>query len=256
MTLSLKQFVPQAWRRWLCQQKLNVRRQLLPLDRVTDFSVLRRVTPYRPDFGWHRGPCVDRFYIEQFLAQHSPDIRGHAVEIGENLYMAQFGGDLITRADVLDFIPHPGVTLQADLTHAPSIPDNTFDCIVCTQTLMYIYDLRAALDTFHRTLAPGGVALVTLAGISQIAPAHMTGGADDYWRFTRPSAQKLFADVFGAENVAVQTFGNVLTSIAFLHGLVAPELTPEEFAYNDPNYPMIVAVRAAKPLSPPGTPRA
>jgi SAM-dependent methyltransferase len=219
------------------------------MDRVTDFSVLRRVRPYRTEFGWHRGPCIDRYYIEHFLSQHSQDIRGRAVEIGENLYMAQFGGDRITRADVLDFVQRPGVTLLADLTSASSIPDHSFDCIVCTQTLICIYDLRAAVDTLFRTLAPGGVALITLAGISQIVPASMNGGAEDLWRFTRPSAQKLFADVFGPENVTVQTFGNVLTSIALLHGLVVPELTPEEFAYNDPNYPMIVAVRATKPPS-------
>ncbi len=250
MISSLKRLLPPVLRRWLGQQKLNAQRRLLPLDRVTDFSVLRRVSPYRPAFGWFRGPCVDRHYIEQFLSQHSQDIRGRVVEIGENLYMTQFGGGRVTRADVLDFVEHPSVTLLADLTNALSIPGNTFDCIVCTQTLMCIYDLRAAVDTFHRTLAPGGVALVTLAGISQIVPASMTGGAEDFWRFTRPSAERLFGEIFGPENVAVQTFGNVLTATALLHGLVDGELTSEEFDHNDPDYPLIVAVRAVKAASP------
>ena len=79
MTFSLKRLVPAVLRRWLRLQKLQVQRSLLPLDRVTDFSVLRRVRPYRPDFGWHRGKCVDRYYVEQFLMQHSQDIRGRAV---------------------------------------------------------------------------------------------------------------------------------------------------------------------------------
>ena len=250
MTLSLKFLVPGPLRRWLRMQKLNAQRHMLPLDRVTDFSVLRRVRPYRPDFGWHRGKCVDRYYIEQFLLQQNQDIRGHAVEIGEDQYMTRFGGERITRADVLDFIPRPGVTLVADLTCAPSIPDNTFDCVVCTQTLMAIYDVHAAIRTLHRVLAPAGVALVTLAGISQIAPNRMYGGADDCWRFTRPSAQKLFGDVFGRENVSVQSYGNVLTATALLHGLVVDELTPEEFAHNDPDYPLVIAVRAVKAAAP------
>lgn len=216
------------------------------MDRVTDFSVLRRVRPYRPAFGWFRGQCVDRYYIEQFLSQHSHDIRGRAVEIGENLYMAKLGGDRISRADVLDFVNRPGVTILADLTDAAAIPDGSFDCIICTQTLMSVYDLPAAVATLYRTLSPGGVALITLAGISQIVPPSMTGGAEDFWRFTRSSAQKLFGSAFGDENVAVQTFGNVLTATALLHGLVADELTQEEFAYNDPDYPMTVAVRATK----------
>jgi SAM-dependent methyltransferase len=246
MTFTLQRLLPAPLRRWLRQQKLNAQRSILPLDRIVDFSDLRRVRPYRPDFGWFRGKCVDRYYVEQFLAEHCQDIRGHAVEIGEDQYMRKFGGDRIRRADVLDFIAQPRATLVADLTNAASIPDDSFDCIVCTQTLMAIYDVRAAIRTMHRTLSPGGVALVTLAGISQIVPNRMNGGADDYWRFTCPSALRLFADVFGEENVAVQSFGNVLTATALLHGLVVDELTAEEFAYNDPQYPLIVAVRAVK----------
>jgi SAM-dependent methyltransferase len=219
---------------------------MLKLDRVTDFSVLRTVHPHRKEFGWTRGQCVDRYYIEQFLSQHSSDIRGRAVEIAENVYMAQFGGDRIDKADVLDYVQRPGVTILADLMSASEIADDSFDCFICTQTLMYLYDLRAAVKTLWRTLAPGGVALVTLSGISQVAPLSMTGEAQDYWRFTGASAQRLFGEVFGDEQVEVQTFGNVLTAVAFLHGLVVEELTAEELAHHDPDYPVTVAVRAMK----------
>jgi SAM-dependent methyltransferase len=249
MNFSLKRLVPADARRWLRAQRLKIQRRMLPLDGVTDFSVLRTLRPYRKNFGWTRGKCVDRYYVEQFLSQHSRDIRGRSVEIGENQYMARFGGDRISKADVLDYLQHPGVTLVADLRSAPGIADDSFDCILCTQTLMYVYDLREAINTLRRTLAPGGVALVTLAGISQLAPASMTGGAEDFWRFTAASARALFGEVFGAENVEVQTFGNVLTAVALLHGLVVDELTPEEFAHHDPDYPLIVAVRATKACS-------
>lgn len=189
---------------------------------------------------------MDRYYIEQFLSQHSQDIRGRVVEIGENLYMAKYGGDRVSKADVLDYIEQPSATIVADLMCAPGIADESFDCIVCTQTLMCLYDLHAAVQTLHRTLAPGGVALVTLSGISQIAPRAMCGGAEEFWRFTEASARRLFGEVFGDEQVEVQSFGNVLTAVAFLHGLVVDELTDEEFAYKDPAYPLIVTVRATK----------
>jgi len=249
MSASFQRLLPAVARRWLRRQSLRAQRSLLPLDRLNDFALLRRVTPYRPDFGWHRGKCVDRVYIEQFLSQYQNDIRGRCVEIGEDLYTRQFGGSRVSRADVLDHVPHPGVTLVADLADAASISDASFDCILCTQTLMYLYEPGAAVRTFFRTLAPGGTALVTLAGISQIAPRKMTGGADDYWRFTAALAQRLFAGVFGTENVTVASYGNVLTATALLHGLVADELTAEEFAHNDPDYPVIVAVRAVKAAS-------
>jgi SAM-dependent methyltransferase len=242
----LKQFLPRSARHWLSVQKLKARRSMLPLDRLTDFSRLRRLTPYRPAFGWFRGECIDRVYIELFLSRNAQRIKGHCLEIGESQYMDRFGADQIIDADVLDVLLRPGVTILADLTDAPAIPSNSYDCIICTQVLMCIYDVQAAVQTIFRILAPGGVALVTLAGISQIAPPTMMAEGGEFWRFTRSSAQRLFTDVFGAENVFVESFGNVLAATAFLHGLVAEELTAEELAYNDPDYPLTITVSAVK----------
>jgi SAM-dependent methyltransferase len=248
MTLDLKRLLPPGVRRLLREHKLRAQRNMLPLDRVTDFNALRRVHPYRTDFGWHRGKCVDRYYIEQFLQAHALDIRGRTVEIGESVYTRQFGSDRVVKADVLDFVSGPEVTVRADLAHAPSLSDDSFDCFLCTQTLQYVYEVGDAVKTIFRTLTSGGVALVTLPGISQIAPKNMTGGAEDYWRFTAASSKKLFSDVFGAENVDVQSYGNVLVATALLHGLVLEELSADELEHNDPDYPVIVTVRATKHL--------
>ena len=241
-----KRLLPNRARRWLSATKLKGKRSLLPLDRVTDFSQLRSVKPHRPAFGWHRGQCIDRVYIEQFLSRNAHDIRGHCVEIGENQYMARFGEGKVTVSEVLDVIPREGVTIVADLTNGDRVPSASFDCIICTQVLMCIYDVRAAVDTIHRVLAPGGVALITVAGISQIAPPTMMAEGGEFWRFTRSSAQRLFADAFGPENVAVESYGNVLAATAFLHGLVAAELTEAELSFNDPDYPVSICVRAIK----------
>lgn len=240
-----KRLLPNRARRWLSAQKLQGSRSLLPLDRLTDFSQLRSVKPYRPAFGWFRGQCIDRVYIEQFLSRNAHDIRGRCVEFGENYYTAMFGGK-VTSADVLDIVPREGVTIIADLTDAEAIASDSFDCILCTHVLMYIYDLRAAIGSIFRILAPGGVALVTVAGISQMAPPTMMAEGGEFWRFTRSSAQRLFADSFGSDNVSVESFGNVLSATAFLHGLVAAELTAEELSCNDPDYPVTITVRAVK----------
>lgn len=245
-----KRLIPNRARRWLSAQRLKGERSMLPLDRVTDFSQLRSVKPHRPAFGWFRGQCIDRVYIDQFLSRNAHDIRGRCVEFGENHYMAMFGESRVTRAEVLDIVPREGVTITADLTDAGSIPAGSFDCIICTHVLMYIYDLQAAVNTIFRILAPGGVALVTVAGISQMAPPTMMAEGGEYWRFTRFSAQRLFADAFGPDNVSAESFGNVLAATAFLHGLVAAELTPEELSSNDPDYPLTVTVRAIKTAHP------
>ena len=44
------------------------------------FGTLRSIHPVSTQFGWDRGLPVDRYYIEDFLARHSSDIRGRVLE--------------------------------------------------------------------------------------------------------------------------------------------------------------------------------
>lgn len=248
---TLKRAIPTSWRTWLSRKRFEFGRKMLWVDRLTDFSRLRRVTPYRPAYGWHRGQCIDRHYIEQFLAAHADDIRGHVLEIAEPVYTRQFGSGRVTRSDVLDLDPtNDKAKLHEDLTSAAGIADNTYDCIICTQTLHYIYDFQAAIRTLRRILKPTGVLLVTVPGIAQLAPKSMIGAGEDYWRFTRHSAQIAFGAVFGTANVEIQTYGNVLTGVGLLHGLVSEEFTTDELDHHDPDYEVTIAVRAVKPETP------
>jgi hypothetical protein len=98
----------------------------------------------------------------------------------------------------------------------------------------------------HRVLKPGGVVLATCHGISQISSYDMENWGE-YWRLTSLSARKLFTEVFPKDSVTIQTYGNVLSATAFLHGLTAQELRREELDHHDPRYEVIIAVRAVKP---------
>jgi hypothetical protein len=68
----------------------------------------------------------------------------------------------------------------------------------------------------------------------------------DYWRFTSLAARLLFEEVFPAANVTVQAYGNVLTTTAFLYGLVSEDLKPGELDYADPDQEFLIAIRAVK----------
>jgi hypothetical protein len=46
--------------------------------------------------------------------------------------------------------------------------------------------------------------------------------------------------------VTVTSYGNVLAATAFLQGLAAEELHPEELDYRDPDYEVLISVRAVK----------
>lgn len=197
-------------------------------------------------FGFDRGLPIDRYYIESFLRSSSDDIRGRVLEIGDAGYTLRFGGDRVVKSDVLHVTgENPHATLVGDLTTGTGIPSAAFDCLILTQTFPFIYDVQNAARNSHRALTAGGVLLATFAGISQISRYDMERWGD-YWRFTSASAGRLFGDVFGLEKVTVETHGNVLTACAFLQGLASHELKQSELDTRDPDYQVIVTVRAVK----------
>jgi SAM-dependent methyltransferase len=211
---------------------------------------LRGVRPIRRDFGWREGQPIDRYYTEQqFLAEFQGDILGRVLEIGDNRYTRRFGGERVTTSDVLGFHGSSGVTIQADLTKADHIPSAIFDCAILTFTLQFIFDVHTALRTLERILKPGGVVLIVVPGISQLSRYDMdTWG--EYWRFTSLSIKILIEEVFRPEDVIVKTYGNVLSAMASLQGLVSTELRRDELDYQDRDYELVIGVRATKRKDP------
>jgi SAM-dependent methyltransferase len=228
---------------WLRALQRHRRRTLVSRVR---FGNLRRLTPFSRDFGYDRGLPVDRYYIENFLARRAEDIRGRVLEVKDASYTRKYGGRRVKTSDVLDVEQdNPQATIIADLADADHVPSGVFDCIILTQTLHLIYDVPSAIQTLYRILKPGGVLLATFPGVSQIA--HKECG--DYWRwsFTQLSTRELFEESFPSPYVLVEAFGNVLAAMCLLHGLAAEELRPEELDFRDPDYEVLITLRALKP---------
>jgi len=241
-----KRTLPEPVRRWI-SVRLHGEAEVPPVGMV-NFGDLRRVTPISARWGFERGRPVDRYYIERFLSERSQDVRGRVLEIAENSYTLRYGGDRVTQSEVLHAEEgNPNATIVGDLSSGENIPSDAFDCIILTQTLLVIYDVRAVIRTLYRILKPGGVVLVTVPGVAHKITRFDMDRWGDYWRFTSLSIRMLFEEVFPAENVTVKTSGNVLTATAFLYGLAAEELTEEEFSYHDPDFELSIAVRAVKP---------
>ena len=235
-----------ARRRTTPEQRKRLRRlaQWPPVGGVR-LGSLGRTRPISRTYGWERGTPIDRFYIDAFLGDNESAIRGRVLEIGDDEYTRKFGKDEVTTSDVLHAGPgNPQATIVADLADAPHIDGERFDCVICTQTLLLVYDVRSAVQTLHRILAPGGVLLATVPGISQIDRGEW--GETWFWSFTRQSARRTFEMRFAPADVAVDQYGNVLAAIAFLEGLAGHELEEHELAVTDPAYPVCVAVRAVK----------
>ncbi len=239
--------LPGETREWLRAQQRRFGLQSVPVGSV-DFGSLDRLSPISPIFGKDRDLLtIERYYIEQFLGKYAADVKGRTLEMGDPAYTIKFGGDRVTQPDVLNYVEgNPQATIVADLTNAHNIETGTFDCIIITQTLQMIYEIEQAVSELHRILKPGGVVLVTSHGMSRVARREGVDDWGEYWHFTSQSKKRLFHPVFGKDNVSVETYGNVMSCVANLHGLGAGEIKPDQIDYNDPNYELLVCVRAVK----------
>lgn len=208
-----------------------------------DWGGFRSREPKSRHYGTDRGTALDRHYIEAFLADHAEDVHGIVLEVASDAYARRFGGSRIEKTEVVSIVAGPGVTIVGDLTSPVTLPRNHFDCIILTQTLCFIYDVKAALANCHAALRKGGVLLMTVPGICQIS-SFDDGLTGDYWRFTAASTQRLVDEHF--QDAAVRSYGNVLAAVAYLHGIAKEELTREELDHHDREYQVIVAARAVK----------
>ena len=207
---------------------------------------LRRLTPISEGFGFDRdGGPIDRYYIENFMEQNTSSIKGRVLEIGDNGYTLRYGQKDGLKSEVLHVHEgNPIATIVGDLSDAPHIQDNSFDCIILTQTLHLIYDFRAAVATCYRILKPGGVLLLTVPGITPID--HGEWKETWFWSFTEAAIIKLVSEYFPKEGIHVTTHGNVMVATAFLYGLGLGDIKKEELNYCDPYYPVTITAKLIK----------
>lgn len=206
---------------------------------------LRSLKPISNVFGLDRGTPIDRVYIEDFLEKNKQHINGTICEISNNLYSKKYSNNA-TKYEILHYTDdNPQATIIGDLTKSTTLPKGNIDCFILTQTLNFIYDFKEAINGIYHMLNDNGIALVTVAGISQISRHDMERWGD-FYRFTDLSMKKAFEDVFGKANVEVNSYGNILSSVAFLQGISAEELTHEEIFYQDEDYQVLITIKVTK----------
>ena len=242
MTRPVRRLVHAYLRRLGPEREQRARRRLRRLRTPAYVGTVRRTAPVSRGFGADRGSPVDRYYIERFLAERRAAITGRVLEVKDAGYTRRFGSG-VTRADVLDVDrSNERATIVGDLQALDEVADDVFDCFVLTQTLLFVYDLEAAVGHAHRILKPGGMLLATVPVVSRVMTT--PGKLHDYWRFTQASCERLFGGRFG--DLEVVSYGNVLASTAFLRGLAAEELRRRDLDVVDPDYATLLGVAARK----------
>lgn len=224
--------------------RLRRRQRVARLRRPAWLGTIRRTSPLSDRWGRERGTPVDRYYIEQFLAENQGVITGRVLEVMNTRYTDRFGSG-VAKSDVLDVdAGNAAATVVADLAAADAVASASFDCFILTQTLQYVFDVEAALRHVHRILRPGGSVLCTVPVVSRIGSGPEL--ESECWRFTPLACAKLFERAFRPGTVHVRGRGNVLTCVAFLVGMAAEELTAHELETDDQFFPLLVTVLATK----------
>lgn len=193
-------------------------------------------------WGLDRGKPIDRYYIEQFLAAHAGDVRGHVLEVGDDNYSRQFGGNRVTNQDILHLdTSNPAATITGDLSKPGTLPANRFDCIIMTQTLQYVRDVPVALKQIRKALRRGGVALITVPGLSPLCADDWRGSF--FWRFTEVSFREILGESFDAAKIDVAAFGNLYAATLLLHGAALEEANRKKLQPLVPEYAILIAGR-------------
>jgi len=199
------------------------------------------IEPVSRVFGLDRGKAVDRVYIEKFLEAHKELIQGRVLEIAENTYTFRYGENRVEESCILHVNGTGRDAVKGNLETGEGLEENSFDAMIITQTLMFLFDIRSAVRHIYRALKHGGTALLTVAGISQVSRYD-----DDRWGhyfgFYETGIRRLCQEAFGKEHVELEEYGNVKTAAAMLYGLCAEDLKPEDFQLQDKDYPVILGV--------------
>lgn len=210
----IKNKIPRVWK-FIKKTRNIVNRRIYPvvLGEISDRYVSNKM-------GTDRGMAIDRYYIESFLKENMKYIHGDLLEIADIEYSEKFSGPG-SIFHILTFdkeVSDRKNLMIGDLTDTETLKEKTIDCFICTQTLNFIYDIKAAVKGIKFVLRENGIGLITVSGISQISPYDYPRWGD-YWRFTDQSVKRIFEEEFGAGNVKVVTYGNRSSTIAFLQGM-------------------------------------
>ena len=222
--------------------------RLVALEENDDIKKIStcKTYPLNRSFGRDLGTPVDRVYIENFLWENSRYIRGTVMEIESDDYTKKYGGDKVKEEIILHVMGWGGPqVLKGNFETGEGLKEDMVDCLICTQTLQYIYNLSNAVQNIYRIIRDEGTALITVPGIKGLSVYHDKHWGE-YWSFTEKSVFKLFAEVFGPDNVEVKTYGNVKIASAYLYGVSAELIQPEDFQYNDPQIPFIITAKVRK----------
>jgi len=198
------------------------------------------VVPVSKTFGLQRGGSICRYYIDRFLNENEAAIHGKVLEIGDRTYTERYR-ESVQESYCLHFdksFPQDGPDFYGDLSDGTGMKKDFYDCMILTQVLNFIEDIKHVPRVLVNSLKSGGVLLVTVAGITPISRFDMDRWGH-FWNFTDAGIRKMFS----MEGVECQTaiYGNYKAACAFLGGMSYTELDMGDLEFVDEDFQVIIA---------------
>lgn len=200
--------------------------------------------PISRRFGAEFGTPIDRIYIERFIRINSEFIKGTVMEIAEDKYSQKYEPQ-IDQLQILHVNGWGKDVIKGNFETGEGIVANSVDCLICTQTLLMIYDLDNSIKNIYALLKEGGTALITVPGITQISMYDYRNWGQ-YWSFTEMSFRRLLEKYFLPSDIDIKIYGNVKTAIGFLYGICAEEYSERDIDYTDNQYQVLIGARVTK----------
>jgi SAM-dependent methyltransferase len=132
-------------------------------------------------------------------------------------------------------VANPAAELEGTVEDIP-VPDESFELVLCTQTLEHVDDPARAVRELRRVVAPGGRVLVSTHGVQVYHP-----NPEDYWRWTHAGLRRLFREHASWSTVTV-TPGSGATACIGMLVATSIDLLAKRAHVRPAAVPLIVAV--------------
>lgn len=221
------------------EESWNQIRRLMCSEKNASAIKAMDTNPVGKKYGVDRGGSICRYYLDEFLSEYRNVIKGRVLEIGDRNYTKKYGEN-VQESYVLHFDEvdkESKLDFTGDLRNGEGIEKSFYDCIILTQVLNFIEDIKETPDILINALKPGGKLLVSVAGISAICRYDMDKYGQ-YWNFTDKSIKNMFTR--NDTECKVWTKGNCKVACTFLQGMGCVELTKQELDDTDEDFQVVI----------------
>lgn len=158
------------------------------------------------------------------------------VGCGAKPYAPFFAGNVAEYIGV--DVANPAAELEGTVEAIP-VPDESFDLVLCTQTLEHADDPARAVRELRRVVAPGGRVLLSTHGVQVYHP-----NPDDLWRWTHAGLERLFRENGAWSDVRVAPGSGTTACLGMLVATYL-DLIVKRARVRPLGAPLIAAVNAA-----------